>query len=73
MVDNRYRTYRTIQGDAFDGIAWKIWGHEHMARQLMEDNPEHMDVLVFEPGVELRVPNIQPATTVKTLPPWMSS
>ena len=63
------KSYRTVQGDAFDGIAWKIWGHEHMAIRLIDANPEHADVVVFEPGVELRVPDAEAPTTVD-LPPW---
>lgn len=62
--------YRTAQGDAFDGIAWRIWGREHMARLLIEANPEHADVLVFGPGVELAVPDVAAPTNVEDLPPW---
>ena len=62
--------YRTVQGDTFDGIAWRIWGYEHMAHHLIESNPEQADVLVFRPGVELTVPAVKPDTAVADLPPW---
>ena len=62
--------YRTVQGDAFDGIAWRIWGQEHMAPLLIAANPAWADVLVFEPGVELVVPEATVKTTVEQLPPW---
>ena len=26
------KIYRTVQGDTFDGIAWRIWNSEHMAQ-----------------------------------------
>ena len=64
------KVYRTVQGDAFDGIAWRIWGREHMAHLLAEANPDHADVLVFEPGVELGIPDVEPKTIVADLPPW---
>ncbi len=67
------KTYRTVDGDAFDGITWKIWGHEHMAAHLINANPEHADVVVFEAGVELNVPDVKPETTVEDLPPWFRS
>lgn len=64
------KIYRTVQDDAFDGIAWRIWGREHMGRLLIEANPEYADVLLFGPGVELVVPDAEPVTTVQDLPPW---
>ena len=62
--------YRTVPGDTFDGIAWRIWNREHMARYLIESNPDQADVLIFRPGIELIVPDIKPDTTVTDLPPW---
>jgi len=64
------KIYRTVQGDTFDGIAWRIWNSEHMARYLIEANPAQADVLIFRPGIELIVPDITPNTTVTDLPPW---
>lgn len=64
-------TYRTIQGDTFDGIAFKLWGQERLAHQLMQANAEHMDVVFFPAGVTLRVPTgIHKAERTFTLPPW---
>lgn len=67
------KTYRTVQGDAWDSIAHKLWGKEHLMHYLMTANPSHIDVLVFPAGVELSVPALPtPATTtVKGLPPWI--
>ena len=64
--------YRTVQGDAWDSIAYKLWGKEHLMHILMAANPSHIDVLVFPAGVELSVPALPTVTTtVKDLPPWM--
>ena len=68
--------YRTIQGDAWDAIAYRLWGKEHLMHLLMAANPAHMDVLIFPAGVELVVPDL-PATALTTstaeLPPWIRS
>lgn len=65
-------TYRTLQADAFDAIAYRLWGDEHLAGALIAANPEHADVLLFESGAVLTVPDVQirpqPSTS---LPPWM--
>ncbi len=64
------RSYRTVQGDTFDIVAYRVWGREHMAHLLMAANPAHADVLVFGPGVTLTIPDAQHATPVADLPPW---
>ncbi len=66
--------YRTVQGDAWDAIAYRLWGKEHLMHFIMEANPAYMDVLSFPAGVELVVPDLPAAArTVKKaeLPPWM--
>lgn len=66
------KTYRTIQNDAFDAIAYRLWGDEHLAGALIAANPGHADVLLFEAGTVLAVPDVQirPQTST-SLPPWM--
>lgn len=63
-------TYRTIQGDAWDSIAYKLWGEERLAHKLMQANAEHMDVLIFPAGVELVVPAVAKLQKNMELPPW---
>ena len=66
--------YRTIQGDAWDAIAYRLWGKEHLMHFLLAANPAYMDVLTFPAGVELIVPDMPAATAVTStaeLPPWM--
>lgn len=64
------KTYRTIQNDTFDSIAFRLWGDEHLCSLLMQANPEYMDVLLFEPGVVLTVPEYAVAPKMSDLPPW---
>lgn len=51
-------TYTTIQGDTWDGIAYKLYGDEKYMKNLIEANWLYTDVLVFSAGVELTVPEI---------------
>lgn len=65
------KTYVTLQSDAWDAIAYRLWGEERFFMELVKVNPEHLDVLVFEAGVRLNVPPM-PERVVKTeLPPWV--
>jgi len=65
------KTYVTIQGDTFDGIAYCLWKDERRMDILLAANPDHADVLIFSAGVTLNVPEA-PKPTLKTteLPPW---
>lgn len=65
------KIYITLQGDAWDAIAYRLWGEERFFMGLVKANPEHLDVVVFEAGVRLKVPPM-PERLVKTeLPPWV--
>jgi len=65
-------TYTTLQGDAWDAIAYRLWGEERLFMALVDANPEHVDVVIFSAGVKLRIPS-KPENYVATeLPPWMS-
>lgn len=61
-------TYLTTQADTWDSIAYRLYGQERHMHELVAANPEHLDVLVFPAGVELRVPHVQ--SKAKELPPW---
>lgn len=66
-------TYTTTQGDAWDTIAYRLFGEERLAHLLMQANPEHMDVLMFPAGVLLTVPKVAPPQQALKLPPWSQS
>ena len=69
-MSSEARTYVTIQGDAWDAVAYRLWGEERLFTELVRANPEHLDVLLFPAGVALRVPP-KPETSLKQeLPPW---
>ena len=64
------RTYTTLQGDAFDAIAFRLWGEERMFLELILANPEHRNMLMFPAGVVLRVPEVPARVVKQELPPW---
>lgn len=64
------RTYRTIQGDTWDMIAYKIYGNELYMNELLEANAKYQDVVIFPAGITLIIPEISRITEPKVLPPW---
>jgi phage tail protein X len=68
------KIHRTIQGDAWDSIAYRLWGDERFGARLIAANPEHADALLFPAGVALVLPEVDASPLpAKSLPPWMTS
>ena len=65
-------TYRTIQGDTWDGIAFKLTGRYDAMPGLMYANLDHIQIGIFTAGVELVIPEIEPQAA-STLPSWRVS
>lgn len=63
------RVYTTVQGDMWDLIAYKIWGDEYRADELMKANHGWEDVYIFSAGVRLIIPEL-PERRSAQLPPW---
>lgn len=68
------KTYYTCNaGDNWGGIAFKLWQDEMQMHRLIAANPLYSDVLTFEGGERLLVPDgVGEASVVDTssLPPW---
>ena len=65
------RIYRSLQDDAFDSIAYRLFGDENLCVELMAANPDKMDVLLFGPGEEIEIPDlVVPPKEANDLPPW---
>lgn len=63
------KTYRTIQGDMWDSIAYKAMGSTAYTGELMVKNRAYLDYYVFPAGIVLELPEAKP-TASDTLPPW---
>lgn len=64
--------YRTVAGDTWDLISYKVYGREAYMKDLLEANPVHATTAVFGAGVELVVPDVAPPAAA-TLPTWFDS
>lgn len=64
--------YETVLGDTFDIIAFKHYGDEKLAINIIEANIEYANVIVFGSGVKLTIPEIE-STSSTNLPPWKRS
>ncbi|UUV16934.1 tail protein X [Fusobacteria bacterium ZRK30] len=64
--------YKTIQGDTWDNISFKVYGEDKFSKELLRANPRYMNIAIFSGGIELICPDI-PNTKNLTLPPWRQS
>lgn len=64
------KTYYTIQGDMWDGIAKKLYDDESGVNALLEANQQYADIVVFPAGSILDVPDYEKPTPTSLLPPW---
>lgn len=65
--------YITVQGDMWDGIAYKLYKDANRADVLIGANPKHRFIYVFSAGIELEIPDIEEKVTASGLPPWKSA
>lgn len=64
-------TYKTIQGDTWDIISFRVYGDEHYIDRLIAANAAHRGVVLFPAGIVLDVPEIETdAVSNEDLPPW---
>ena len=70
---NRVKVYRTVSGDTWDLISYKLYGSEQYFHQLMRANLNLLSIAVFNSNIPIIVPElnvrINTADTSK-LPPW---
>lgn len=60
----------TVDGDTFDMLALHYYNDEMLASAIIEENPDFCDVLIFDAGTELIIPDVSTVTPPETLPPW---
>lgn len=52
----RFEKYQCKGGDTFDSIAFQLYDDEAMMTDLLNCNPQYINVVVFEGGEELFFP-----------------
>lgn len=63
------RQYKTIQGDTWDTVSYRVYGSEFYTNELLESNRDKQTFAVFSAGVVLNIPDIDIAIDTE-LPPW---
>lgn len=65
------KTYKTIQGDMWDSIAYKTMGSVAYTDRLMALNPHYTGYYVFPAGIVLELPEAEDMTAIPNgVPPW---
>ena len=70
MTVSAFINYQTRAGDTFDELALQVYDNEMMSHHIIEHNPDHADVIIFEESVTLKIPIFDEAETPETLAPW---
>ena len=63
------RAYTTRQGDMRDSIAFSQLGGISQTDRLMNINQQYLEYYIFPAGIELELPDVDPAASI-VLPPW---
>ncbi|WNF36404.1 tail protein X [Bacillaceae bacterium IKA-2] len=64
--------YQTVSGDTWDFIAYKVYGKEKYANELVSANLNHVETVIFSGGITLNVPELDEESLDldEDLPPW---
>ncbi len=68
-MHSEYYLYTTAQGDTFDIMALMAYNDEFKAHIIMQANPQFVNQITFESGIEIKIPILEDAAE-ETLPPW---
>ena len=68
----RVNVYRTVNGDTWDLIAYKVLGNEQYFHKILRANLKLIDVSIFPSNIPIIIPDIEIDTVIvdKSLPPW---
>ena len=69
----KVKVYKTVSGDTWDLMSYKIYGSEQYFHQLMRANLNLLSIAVFDSNIPIIVPEIKPRINIvetSKLPPW---
>lgn len=67
----KVKVYKTVSGDTWDLIAYKVYGSEGYYHDLIRSNLALIDIAVFDANVPIITPEIAEESDNDTsLPPW---
>ena len=61
---------KTIQGDTWDLLSYRIYGSAAFMDRLIEANPAHRRKAILPGGLFINAPEIDTAKTNDAIPPW---
>lgn len=64
------QVYKTEAGDTWDLIAFKLFGNENLMKELLEENIELSEIVIFPAGVELSISEIK-EDKKRGVAPWL--
>lgn len=62
--------YTTILGDTWDSIAYKTYGDSKWHSDIKSKNPKYTDIILFEAGVKIIIPEIERKENNENTAPW---
>lgn len=65
------KQYHTKNGDTWDRISYEQLGSEYLLPLLLEANQEYRNVVIFEAGVTLNIPDA-PTEAQNERPDWLN-
>ena len=68
----KVKVYRTISGDTWDLISYKVYGSEGYFHDLIRSNLRLIDIAIFNANIPIIIPEItdEENDNDERLPPW---
>lgn len=68
----KVKVYRTVSGDTWDLISYKVYGSEGYFHDLIRSNLRLIDIAVFDANIPVIIPEIadEENDSDERLPPW---
>ena len=67
----KVKVYRTVLGDTWDLISYKVYGSEGYFHDLIRSNLRLIDIVIFDADVPITIPEIsEEVEDDENLPPW---
>lgn len=70
----KVKVYRTVSGETWDLVAYKVYGSEKYFHSLIRSNPNLLHIAIFDANFPIIVPDVKEEFVTeeakKKLPPW---
>ena len=68
----KVKVYRTVSGDTWDLISYKVYGSEGYFHDLIRSNLRLIDIAIFDANIPIIIPEItdEENDDDERLPPW---